>query len=199
MGTKILIWLGKTLATVVLTVMLTLWLSGLIITSVVQSILEEYEIPLEVEPVIYSGVLGYLWGYNDTDLEQAKSKEQDISVSGLDKLDNEEAKPSEAYEQLEDTEEEQDAVEVLAPVEMEEQVEISKNELGETKSGLTDTEKERLLELIVEKIPADQWQTISLYLEDGLSEKELLDTQQILAQYLTDAEYTELMAILKKS
>ena len=201
--TRFFIWLGKTVATVAITVIVTLWLTGLMLTSVIQSVLEEYEIPLQVEPVIYSGVLGYLWGYQENEKNVASLDEQGNNNLLEEQITNNENtnnySPAQIGENSADVDGDNAAVEVLAPIEMEEEVEISKNELGETKQALTDKEKERLLAIIVEKVPADQWQIISLYLEDGLSEKELLETQQILAQHLTDEEYRELMGILKKS
>lgn len=201
MVSKVFIWLGKTVATVALTVVLTLWLSGLIMTSVVQSVLEEFEIPLQVEPAIYSGVLGQLWGYNNKEKEQVAIQDDQIlnSDDTTEWLIDPSTVPSKVIESEPDQIEEQPAVEVLAPVEMGEKVEVSINDLDDARNSLTDEDKERLMELVVGKIPADQWQIISLYIEDGLSEKEILDTQQILAQYLTDTEYAELMSILKKS
>lgn len=199
MVTQFLKWIGKTFATVAVTVIVTLWLTGLIMTSVIQSVLEEYEIPLQVEPTIYTGVLGYLWGFK----EENKGSASEIAGK-IDETDSEAAvQEKDQISQQFATEQEQindnPAVEALAPIELEEKVEISKDELGIKKQALTDQEKERLLQIVVEKIPADQWQTISLYIEDGLSEKELLNTQQILSQHLNDEEYKELMAILKKS
>lgn len=198
MYTQFFKWIGKTLATVIVTVIVTLWLTGLIMTSVIQSVLKEYEIPLQVEPAIYTGVLGYLWGFKEenkgTTSELAEKIEEEITTTI-----HEETQTNETHTGETKQENNQPAVEALAPIELEGEVEISKNELGLKKQGLTEQEKERLLQILVEKIPADQWQTISLYLEDGLSEKELLDTQQILSQHLNDEEYTELMGILKKS
>lgn len=75
---------------------------------------------------------------------------------------------------------------------------VSTEDLLETKSKLTEDERNRLFAILVGKVPQEEWQTISGYVEGGLTEDELLNVQQIVAAHLDRSEYDELMEILSK-
>ncbi|WP_270166984.1 hypothetical protein [Paenibacillus sp. SYP-B4298] len=75
---------------------------------------------------------------------------------------------------------------------------LSADELVQTKGQISAEDKQKMFAIIAERLPQQAWQTISLYMEDGLTESELQDIQQIVAQHLNDEEYQSLMEILKK-
>lgn len=75
---------------------------------------------------------------------------------------------------------------------------LSADELVQTKGQISAEDKQKMFAIIAERLPQQAWQTISVYMEDGLTESELQDIQQIVAQHLNDEEYQSLMEILKK-
>lgn len=75
---------------------------------------------------------------------------------------------------------------------------LTTKELTEVKGQMTPDDKEKLFALFMSKLPQDSWQTISQYVENGLTEQELTTIQQIMAQHLDKTEYGEMMEILKK-
>lgn len=222
MAWKISLWIARIVATVVLAALLSVWTTGYVVTSYVQALLKEYEIPMEVEPVALSDVWGMLWGSkpkeSTTDIadNMPNHDQQQVDNTHNDKqqeqvLDNtnnreEQAEDDSLEEPADDTtgeqeaedEWEQDAVDVLAPVETGNQSAITPEDIYESKEQLAAEDKERMFELLMLKLPSDSWQMFSTYIEDGLTDQELIDIQQVMAQHLSKDEYEELMEILKK-
>lgn len=75
---------------------------------------------------------------------------------------------------------------------------VTTEDLTEVKEQMSDEDKEKLFGLLMSKLPQESWQTISQYVENGLTEQELTTIQQIMAQHLDKTEYGEMMEILKK-
>jgi hypothetical protein len=50
----------------------------------------------------------------------------------------------------------------------------------------------------MKKLPQDAWQRISVLLENGLTNEEMTEVQQLFAQHLDRSEYDSMMKILKK-
>ncbi len=75
---------------------------------------------------------------------------------------------------------------------------ITTDDLSDVKEQMTDEDKTELFELLMDKLPQESLQTISQFVENGLTEQELTDIQQIMAQHLDKTEYEQMMAILKK-
>ncbi|MNG30259.1 hypothetical protein D3C84_1158440 [compost metagenome] len=55
-----------------------------------------------------------------------------------------------------------------------------------------------MFDLLATKLPQQAWQLISEYMESGLTEQEVTNVQQIVAQYLSEEQYKTFMSILKK-
>ena len=189
---KILLWAGKAIATVFIVCMLSIWTTGYIITSYVESILKQYEIPIEIPPMAMSGVWGMLWGSEiDTLNGEAVA---DLPSTTEQPQTNEGQIPTDL-----NTEPDDDAQEVLAPIELDDtEITMTPEEIADAKDAVSLEDKDRMLELLTTQLPPDSWQTFSTYLEDGLTNQELIDVQQMMAQHLDSAEYEELMIILKK-
>lgn len=75
---------------------------------------------------------------------------------------------------------------------------ISREELANARGQLSSQDKEQLFSLLITKIPQEDLQKISLYVEDGLTESELKEIEQMIAMHVSDDEYDKLMNILKK-
>lgn len=74
---------------------------------------------------------------------------------------------------------------------------MTTDDLTEVKDQMSDEDKEKLFSLLMTKLPQESWQTISQYIENGLTEQELTEIQQIMAQHLDKTEYGQMMEILK--
>ncbi|MOA63055.1 hypothetical protein D3C78_1886510 [compost metagenome] len=63
---------------------------------------------------------------------------------------------------------------------------------------MSQADKDQIFSLLMLKLPQEALQSISFLMEEGLTEAELIQIQQLLAQYLDTEEYDSMMEILKK-
>lgn|GEM_PF-1021302 len=232
MAWKIGLWIARIVATVVLAALLSVWTTGYVVSSYVQALLKQYEIPMEVEPVALSDVWGMLWGTDskentsavaDTNTGSSNQQEQlPQSIDDARELDEEStngalgnenensvngeninAEDSENIEDSTDQQQaddqwEQDAEEALAPIENGSEPTITPEDIDASKDMLSEEDKERMFYLLMSNLPTDSMQLFSTYIEDGLTDQELLEVQQVMAQHLSKEEYEELTEILEK-
>jgi len=231
MALKIGMWIARIVVTVLLACLLSIWTTSYVVTSYVQALLEEYEIPLEVKPVALANVWGMIWGADgkskqeqlgeesnkpSTDLAQSLDEEEHSDLVAdwgdspdegeppqdqtVDEDGDGEKSPSNHSEDinLQSEQYNEPSEEVFAPIESSAEPTITPDEISASKDSLEQEEKERMFELIMGKLPPDSWQVFSSAMEDGLTEEELLEIQQLMALHLSKEEYNELMDLLKK-
>ncbi|MGO4545067.1 hypothetical protein AB4Z29_09725 [Paenibacillus sp. 2TAB23] len=250
-------WLGKLVASGLILSFLCIWTTGYIVTSYVESILKQFNLPLEVPPMAMSGVWGKLWGADPlvtTDIaEQTEAQEQEntkdtseAKTEDTPEAGNEDSPKAstenntnantedktEANAQQETEKDPPASVDAFSQASdppltdigigggtqagagsapdsgtvVEEGVAgidgsetaMTTDELTEVKEQMSDKDKDELFGLLMSKLPQESWQTISQYIENGLTEQELTAIQQIMAQHLDKTEYTQMMDILKK-
>ncbi|MBD2871798.1 hypothetical protein [Paenibacillus arenilitoris] len=216
-------WLAKLIAAGLIVSFLSIWTTGYIVTSYVDTLLKQFNLPLDVPPMATSGVWGKLWGA-DPLLKTDIADKEGTSPAGEDGTEKdepagegqgEEPEAVDAFGQLEDApltdigvgsgtqanggaESEGGAEQEGASGIDGTETAVTTDELSEVKEQMTDQDKETLFGLLMDKLPQQSWQTISQYVENGLTEQELTDIQQIMAQYLDKTEYEQMMTILKK-
>lgn len=252
MAWKIALWIGRILATIIIACLLSIWTTSYVVTSYIQALLKQYDIPLEVEPVALGDMWGMISGNKPADQEslignadteagagaeqkagEAKaagntdeaahgaahstahlqqtddskttddddphsnphSLETNTSVEGSTNNPEDGDKDKSKEEHLDDAFS-QPAQEVLAPIEKGEQPMVTPDDIDASKDSLSAEDKERMFELMMNKLPPESWHMFSSYIEDGLTEQELLQVQQVMAQHLSKDEYEELMELL---
>lgn len=227
MAWKIGLWITRIVAIVVIAALLSIWTTGYVVTSYVSALLKQYEIPIEVEPMALSDVWSMIWGTNKSAAIAANTPDDRQQQDQIDKVDHDDIRQGQVSGEIDGTDErtdieqsdteqldeltegttgqqeeediwEQDTLDVLAPVETGGQSTITPEDIDASKELLATEDKERLFELLMLKLPSESWQMFSTYIEDGLTERELTDIQQVMAQHLSKEEYEELMVILKK-
>ncbi|GBF72387.1 hypothetical protein PA598K_00636 [Paenibacillus sp. 598K] len=289
---KIAEWVGKTVAAALIVSVLSIWTAGFIVTSYLDSILKQYELPLEVQPMAMSGIWGKLWGAEPRTTGKQETAEQTGprktgqdeeaalggtgagsgggSTGGMRGGDDEEDASSDLGTDRQDgtpgsnqpgsgnagessggtgsgsTGESSgdrggtgsgsidgssggtggtgtgsgsgsgadDGGEAEGPPLSTETGSgsgtraeggssgdtpvMSSGEIAEAKEQMSEADKQLMFGLLLNKLPQEAWQSISTYMENGLTEQELTQVQQIVAQYLNDEEYAQLMNILSK-
>lgn len=205
---KGMLWLVQVVAAAILVSFLSIWTAGYIITSYADSILKQYEIPLQIEPLAVSGVWGKLWGADqpqlsdelavtlpESSLEVATEVEEIEEVAtGGEELEDVEAGNNTPY----NNEPVEEAMAPLDNSELTTEVALSPEEIIDVKDTISEEDKQVVFETLMTKLPPESWQVFSTYSEDGLTEQELIEIQQLMAQYLTDEEYENILSILKK-
>ncbi|WP_424767766.1 hypothetical protein [Paenibacillus sp. sgz302251] len=234
-------WLAKLIAAGLLLSFLSIWTTGYIVTSYVDTLLKQFNLPIEVKPMAMSGVWGKLWGADPlmtTDIadKEGASEEEGAVTEGIGASSEEDSTTGVAESPLTGAESGDQGEPPLAVDAFGEIAEppltdigigggvqadsgaaseeggvqegavggdgtetaMTTDELADVKNEMSDEDKERLFALLMTKLPQESWQTISEFVENGLSEQELTDIQQIMAQHLDKSEYEQMMDILKK-
>jgi hypothetical protein len=242
-------WLGRTVAAGLIVSFLAIWTAGYIVNSYVETLLKQYNLPMETQPMALSGVWGTLWGVDSPSGQEKTSLTADSETEATD-ADADETDPAaeDAFTSTDEqtdvpdagagsadpdatvdetqTEAQGDAAadpgaaldggtagglegegaeetgsgtgpETQAGAQQEETV-ITPDELADARDQMTEEDRNKLFAILVSKLPQEEWQTISTYVESGLTESELTNVQQIVAKYLNRDEYDELMEILSK-
>lgn len=212
-------WLAKLIAAGLILSFLSIWTTGYIVTSYVDSLLKQFQLPLDVPPMAMSGVWGKLWGADPLltsdiadsganpagDDQQAQGERQDEADEAVDAFGPIEDPPLTDIGMGKGTQAGSEAG-TLGDSGVEEgatgidgtEVAITTDDITLTKEQMSDEDKSQLFALLIDKLPQESWQEISEYVENGLTEQELTNIQQIMAMHLDKAEYEQIMEILKK-
>jgi hypothetical protein len=75
---------------------------------------------------------------------------------------------------------------------------ITTEDMNAVKGQMSDADKDQLFGLLMSELPQQALQTISGYMENGLTDEELTQVEQLMAQYLDRDQYEQMMGILKK-
>lgn len=76
-------------------------------------------------------------------------------------------------------------------------VAMSTDQINASKSQMSQADRDQMFTLM-KKLPQDAWQRISTLMEDGLTNEESTEVNQLMAQYLNRDEYDKLEAIMSK-
>jgi len=77
------------------------------------------------------------------------------------------------------------------------QVVVTPDQMVAMKDELPAKEKEEVFAMLMAKLPQEEMQRITERMEDGLTEKELIEIEQILSKHLNKTEYAKIMNLLK--
>ncbi|MGM1022449.1 MAG: hypothetical protein ACQEXV_18400 [Bacillota bacterium] len=219
-------WLLKKGMTVVLVSALTLAVTGVVVNAYIQSLLRQFNIQLDHQPV---WGLGWLNGGSGTDksTDTGKNKAtgggsesvkppddalpvmgQGLEANGSDtggtgtsgatngKTPQEGGFSSAGASGNASQERAEGTTSPETSIEGHELV-ITPDNLTEKKNSLPAEQKQEIFAILMNKLPPEEMQKISAAMEGGLTEQELQDIQQVLAKYLTKEEYNKLMGMLK--
>lgn len=90
-------WIGKLVAAGLIISFLSIWTTGYIVTSYVEALLKQFELPIEVPPMAMSGVWGNLWGSDPLLVSDVEGKEEELTAEGGDDQTPEEPEAEEAF------------------------------------------------------------------------------------------------------
>lgn len=193
-------WCGKMVITVILVSTLTMLTTGLIVQSYVNSLLASFNIAWEGQPSgltsFFQGALGMNSSNKAESTNQQKEAADDNAAAnqvdhsqgssgkGNDSAPDLAGSPDQGIENSEDPENPEDPV-IMSP-----------DDMAEYKNTIPNKEKTEVFDLLMNKVPTDEMQLIANNMENGITEQELQDMEQVIAKYLTEEEYKQLMAIL---
>jgi hypothetical protein len=235
-------WLGRTVAAGLIVSFLAIWTAGYIVNSYVETLLRQYNLPMETQPMALSSVWGTLWGAESPGGQEKDEPSlmtdgqanpgTDTADSAVTDAGGTDPAAKDAFSLSEEPTDAPDdgadspvpdaaadgtqtdallgaageaseetgsgtGPEAQAGAQRDETV-LTPDELADARDAMTDEDRNKLFAILVSKLPQEEWQTISTYVESGLTESELTNVQQIVAKYLNREEYDELMEILSK-
>lgn len=201
-------WALRICATVLLVSFLSIWTTGYIVNSYVESMLKQLELPIEVQPFAVSGVWGKLWGASQPEPEQLAQDstappspaappqpsqeagaltepERGVGKYGeLDKMNGGKDGDSSTIDTMTD-------VEVMAQPDSEEIGELA------DPGQLTEAQRTELYGSVVAKLGAEQLQLLSNLLNGGLTREEFTRLETSLRELLDPQEYAQMMKELE--
>lgn len=223
MWLKAAVWIAKIIAAGLIVSFLSIWTTGYIVNSYVQTLLKQYNLPLEVQPMALSGVWGKLWGAEPvqpedsekTGTDEAEGDDKvavdafsdqtsnppltDIGIGGGTKAEGGTSGQSgQSGASTGTTEDSTQPDDDDAPSIDGSETAITTEDLNEMKDQMSEADKDQLFGMLMSKLPQEAWQTISGYMENGLTDEEITQVEQLMAQHLDRDQYEQMMAILKK-
>ncbi|WP_276356497.1 hypothetical protein [Cohnella caldifontis] len=207
-------WTARAIATALLVSFLSIWTTGYIVNSYMETLLRQLDLPLQTQPFALSGVWGKLWGAAPVPQETAKASEspapsaqpshealpspstsqpdtadpgREASAGGSSAAGNAQPGAAEASDRPSsgDTSQPDESIDPNA---------VPVMGSGAGVLDLTDRQRETL-QAVMSKLSGEQLEKLSGYLEGGLTEEELAEATDLLKPSLTDEEYRQVMEI----
>lgn len=210
---KMIRWFGKWLFTSLLICLVTVMTTWYMVNAYVDSLLKY----LDIDPNQLRTPMTQVLGQVSDDWSALNSAGSSIPVEGkregLDTLDAEygsEDKGSDEQQVDGEIEEEEKeippagAVPVMGQVSQSsesgaggEEVIISQDEFNQTKDEISNADKIKIF-MIAQQLPQESMQKLSLYMENGLTQEELLTIQAMMEEHLSPEQYEQLIEIMRK-
>ncbi|MNN25299.1 hypothetical protein D3C76_46570 [compost metagenome] len=221
-------WLLRLSLTIMMVSILTIMTTGYVVNSYIQSLLSNYNLPISSETPSFGGMVKGMLGFSDTGQKHSNKKDQGEGVSdsnapedalpvmgstssdaasGSMGTDNDAVAQGAANqgqdmlgaqslgtEQQGLSQQEQQA----GQNQQQDQVLVTPDELVAKKDEIADKDKEEVFTILMSKLPQAEMQKLTEAMEDGLTEAELIEIEQILSKYLDKTEYSKMMNLLKE-
>jgi hypothetical protein len=79
---------------------------------------------------------------------------------------------------------------------LDQQLVMTPDDMGQLKDSLPADEKTNIFNILMTKLPQEEMQKISTAMEDGLTESEVKEIQEVISKYVNQDEYDLLMKML---
>ncbi|KWX71996.1 hypothetical protein [Paenibacillus jilunlii] len=184
--------------------------TAFVVNTYIQSVLASFDIKLEGPEPGIGGFMKSLTGMNSkAGPEQAEKPkvtapgDQEKDASGADGTVSTDTNSSGEKAGEEDAP--KDALPVMGEASINEEqsgsaldqeLVMTPDAMKDLKNNLPADEKANIFNILMAKLPQEEMQKISKAMEDGLTESEVKDLQQVIAKYVDQEEYDTLMKML---
>lgn len=193
-------WLLRLSLTIVMVSVLTIMTTGYVVNSYIQSLLSSYNLPISGQAPSLGGMVKGMLGFSDVDQTKSDKGKQGQSVTeqnaGEDALPVMGGISSESSLGAAGAGNEQNQQQ--GQIGQQDQVLVTPDELVAKKDELADTDKEEVFKILMSKLPQEEMQKLTEAMEDGLTETEMIEIEQILSKYLDKSEYAKMIKLLKE-
>ena len=191
---------------VVLASGLSILTTAYVVNTYIQSVLASFDIKLDGPGQGIGGFVKSLTGMgNQADTDTADSlKDTGSSKTGGDQ-GNSGSPPAKNSEETAEETVPDDALPVMGQAAgedeqsdsaLDQELVMTPDAMRDLKNNLPADEKSNIFNILMAKLPQEEMQKISAAMEDGLTESEVKDLQQVIAKYVDADEYDALMKML---
>lgn len=195
MTLRIIRLIAITVTVSVLSGFITIATTAVVVDRYIQSALNTFQIPIERPSLTLSTMWGELFGSGgkaqpDNSKQTPQSPQAPAAGNKASDADPPKEDPTDG------------ALPVMGGISSAEAAErervvISPDALSRNKEEIPTSDKEQLFATLMKKLPQEEMQRLSTLMEDGLTAAELTEAEQILAKYLNDEEYGQMLEWLK--
>ncbi|WP_410512900.1 hypothetical protein PaeBR_23655 [Paenibacillus sp. BR2-3] len=170
--------------------------TGFVVNAYIQSVLSSFDMKLD-SPV--SGITGILSSITGSD---NKSKSTETTESSGDSSGSGQSEPGDdksledALPVMGEAAEEAVTSEGQSGSALDQQLVMTPEAMRDLKENLPSEEKVDIFNILMTKLPQEEMQKISTAMEDGLTESEVKEIQEVIAKYVDKEEYDVLMKML---
>lgn len=191
---KLFSWLSKLLFTTLFVSVLSITITIFMVNMYAQEMIKSVGIQIDDSKFTFSNVLSQLSGQGNTMNEGELELElQEDNVSESPSSDEVKNDAVEVWKQQSTTN-----VQEREEIEEKSNIVITIEEFNKTKDLLSDEDKMSLFSMVISKVPADEVQKLSLLMEDGITQEEMNEIEEIIGLYLNEEEYENLLSILNR-
>lgn len=195
---------------VVLASALSILTTAFVVNTYIQSVLSSFDIKLD-SPA--PGIGGFIKSLTGTNTKSASTNQEDDNkraATNTEDENNSNAGTPSSTSNEESVEEEvpENALPVMGETAdeaeesgsaLDQQLVMTPEAMREMKDKLPDDEKVNIFNILMAKLPPSEMQKISTAMEDGLTESEVKELQQVIVKYVDPEEYDALMKMLTPS
>lgn len=197
-------WIGRLTITIIVVCLLTIVTTGYVVNYYIEHMLSRYHISMSDGAPSFTDIMSGLVGIQGANSDSTKKDKLDM------KQNSQSSTPPPTNEVPSNGGNDQDSMN-LPPatgganssrgndkLNQKENVVVTPDDLITKKDGIEAKDKEAVFKILMSKLPQNEMQKLSEYMEDGLTESEVLAIEQMLSKYLDKTEYAKVMEILKK-
>ncbi|MDQ0193675.1 hypothetical protein J2T20_002025 [Paenibacillus wynnii] len=183
--------------------------TGIVVNAYIQSVLRSFDIKLDNPVSGISEMVKSLAGMNNNSNE-TENTEGNQAGSGSTPTDTSDPKDGSVSKTAEDDiPTPEDALPVMGQVQQDSETSGSESEdaldqqlvmtpeaMNDLKNNLPSGEKVNIFNILMTKVPQEEMQKISTAMENGLTEDEVTEIQEVISKYVDKEEYEDLMKML---
>lgn len=203
-------WIGRLIITIVVVCLLTVVTTGYVVNYYIEQMLSRYHISMTDGGPSVTDIMKGLVGVQST---TPSPTDEESSSKGKEQEQSKDSDQNKNKDQSND--QDNSSSPNLPPAtgganagngdasgndksNQKENVVVTPDDLIAKKEGIESKDKEAIFTILMSKLPQDEMQKLTEYMEDGLTESEVLAIEQMLSKYLDKTEYAKVMEVLKK-
>lgn len=188
-------WLGRLIITIVVVCLLTVVTTGYVVNYYIEQMLSRYHISMTDGGPSVTDIMKGLVGVQSS---TSSPTDEESSSNGKDQVQDKELNKNNLPPATGGANAGNGDASGNDKLNQKENVVVTPDDLIAKKEGIEAKDKEAIFTIFMSKLPQEEMQKLTEYMEGGLTETEVLAIEQMLSKYLDKTEYAKVMEVLKK-